>query len=103
MSALLSTEILTRQEFLTQLTEHNLIIPSGEPGLVGRGMEFERVRTAVDSLITGVSNLDSPETPRFPPRCQALVPQTGYTGNQARRTLGLYTCYITFRVLRIVA
>ena len=34
-------------------------------------MEFERVRTAVDSLITGVSAPDSPETPRFPP----LIPR----------------------------
>jgi seryl-tRNA synthetase len=71
MSTLVNTELLTRQEFLQQLTEHNLIIPSGEPGLVGRGMEFERVRTALDSLITGVSALDSPETPRFPP----LIPR----------------------------
>jgi seryl-tRNA synthetase len=34
-------------------------------------MEFERVRTAVDSLITRVSAADAPETPRFPP----LIPK----------------------------
>lgn len=71
MSALVETEILTRQEFLAQLIEHKLFIPSGEPGIFGRGAEFERVRTAVDLLITSLSAPDSPETPRFPP----LIPR----------------------------
>jgi seryl-tRNA synthetase len=34
-------------------------------------MEFEQVRTAVDSLITSISAPDCPETPRFPP----LIPR----------------------------
>ncbi len=71
MSVLLESQISTRQEFLAQLIENSLIIPSGEPGLFGRGMEFERVRTAVDYLITSLSAQDSPETPRFPP----LIPR----------------------------
>lgn len=71
MSALVETELLSRQEFLAQLIEHKLFIPSGEPGVFGRGAEFERVRTAVDVLITSLSAPDSPETPRFPP----LIPR----------------------------
>ena len=59
------------RNFLSQLVERKLFLPSGEPGVFGRGMEFERVRTAVDSLITSVSAPDSPETPRFPP----LIPK----------------------------
>ncbi|HEX4165885.1 MAG TPA: amino acid--[acyl-carrier-protein] ligase [Bryobacteraceae bacterium] len=63
--------ILSEQEFLSQLLDERYFLPSGEPGIYGRGMEFERVRTAVDSLITSVSVLDHPETPRFPP----LIPR----------------------------
>lgn len=72
MNTLLETELDTQQEFLAQLVNHKHLIPSGERGLYGRGMEFERVRTAVDSLITSVSEPDSPETPRFPP----LIPKS---------------------------
>jgi seryl-tRNA synthetase len=69
MSALLQTEteILTRQAFLAQLVEHNLFIPSGEPGVFGRGADFERVWTSVNSLVTRFSVPDSPESLSFPP------------------------------------
>lgn len=67
MSTLIETEVNTQQKFLAELVVHKLFIPSGEPGVFGRGMEFERVRTGVDSLITSMSAPDSPETPRFPP------------------------------------
>lgn len=71
MSTLIETELYTQQEFLSQLVDHRLVIPSGEQGVYGRGMAFERVRTAVDSLITRMSSPDRPETPRFPP----LIPR----------------------------
>lgn len=72
MSAIvLETELQTQQEFLSELIEHKHLIPSGEPGLFGRGRDFERVRTAVDSLISSISAPDLPETPRFPP----LIPK----------------------------
>jgi len=71
MSTLIETELYTQQEFLSQLVDHRLLIPSGEQGVYGRGMAFERVRTAVDSLITRMSSPDRPETPRFPP----LIPR----------------------------
>jgi seryl-tRNA synthetase len=60
-----------QQEFLSQLIDQKHFLPSGEPGIYGRGMEFERVRNAVDSMITSISAPDCPETPRFPP----LIPK----------------------------
>jgi seryl-tRNA synthetase len=67
MNTVVALERETQQEFLSQLIDCKLFIPSGEPGVYGRGMEFERVRTAVDCLITSISAPDCPETPRFPP------------------------------------
>ncbi len=55
------------QDFLTELIEKEHFLPSGEPGIYGRGTEFEKVRLAIDSLITSISSEDRPETPRFPP------------------------------------
>lgn len=67
MNTTFATELETQQEFLAQLIDSRHLVPSGEPGVYGRGMEFERVRTAIDSLITSISSPDCPETPRFPP------------------------------------
>lgn len=71
MSSLATIGTDCEQDFLSQLIEQKHLIPSGEPGIYGRGMDFERVRTAVDSLITSISAADRPETPRFPP----LIPK----------------------------
>lgn len=67
MNTAIASELRTQQEFLSQLIDYKHLLPSGETGVYGRGMEFERVRTAVDSLITSISAPDCPETPRFPP------------------------------------
>jgi len=56
-----------QQQFLHELIEHGHFFPSGEPGIYGRGVEFERVRTAFDDLITRVGAGDQPERPRFSP------------------------------------
>jgi seryl-tRNA synthetase len=56
-----------QQEFLHELIAHGHFLPSGEPGIYGRGMAFERVRTGLDDLITRVGAADQPERPRFPP------------------------------------
>jgi seryl-tRNA synthetase len=55
------------REFLDELIHHGHFLPSGEPGVYGRGMTFEDVRNRFDNLVTSVSTADSPETPRFPP------------------------------------
>ena len=60
-----------QQEFLGKLLSGGHLLPSGEPGLYGRGMLFERARAAFDDLVTRTSAQDQPETPRFPP----LIPK----------------------------
>ncbi len=57
----------TETQFLDDLLSHRHFIPSGEPGIYGRGMVFENVRTAFDALVTRVCTPDNAETPRFPP------------------------------------
>ena len=55
------------QMFLDELVRHGHFLPSGEPGVYGRGMVFEDVRNRFDALVTRVCAPDQPETPRFPP------------------------------------
>lgn len=57
--------------FLSELVDAGMLIDSGVPGLVGRGEDFERVRAAVDALITCASAPDEPERMAFPP----LIPR----------------------------
>lgn len=61
----------TQPEFFEDLVCGGHLLPSGEPGLYGRGMLFEQVRTAFDDLVTRTGVQDQPETPRFPP----LIPK----------------------------
>jgi seryl-tRNA synthetase len=56
-----------QRAFRDELIEHGLYIPSGVPGLYGRGATFEEIRTAVDGAITAAARNDAPETMRFPP------------------------------------
>jgi seryl-tRNA synthetase len=54
-------------EFLDELTDNGLLIPSGVPGVYGRGQLFEDVRMAFDDLVTRSGAADGPERLRFPP------------------------------------
>jgi seryl-tRNA synthetase len=54
-------------EYLDELTEAGLLIPSGVPGVYGRGQLFEDVRLAFDDLVTRVGATDGAERLRFPP------------------------------------
>src|SRR5260221_4137547 len=58
-------------QFLQDLIAGGLFLPSGEPGVYGRGMMFEDGRTRFDQLVTRICAPDHPETPRFPP----LIPR----------------------------
>src|SRR3954447_17919761 len=53
--------------FLDELSANGLLIPSGVPGVYGRGQLFEDVRLAFDDLVTRVGAADGPERLRFPP------------------------------------
>ena len=56
-----------QQAFLGALVEHGLLIPSGVPGVYGRGSDFEAVRAGADALVTRESTGDGAEQLRFPP------------------------------------
>jgi seryl-tRNA synthetase len=53
--------------FLDDLIQAGHLIPSGEPGIYGRGETFQKVFTALDDLVTRTGAEDRPERPRFPP------------------------------------
>ncbi|MGZ4334457.1 MAG: amino acid--[acyl-carrier-protein] ligase [Gaiellaceae bacterium] len=53
--------------FLADLIAHGLLIPSGVPGAYGRGGGFERVRLAVEGLITRRTINVDVERMAFPP------------------------------------
>jgi seryl-tRNA synthetase len=54
-------------EYLDELVTAGLLVPSGVPGVYGRGSMFEDVRTRFDDLCTRAFAGDEPETLRFPP------------------------------------
>lgn len=56
----------TQTEFLQDLISFGHLVPTGEPGLFGRGGMFEEVRNRFDALVTGFGAVDRPETMRFP-------------------------------------
>lgn len=53
--------------FLEELVEAGLLIPSGVPGVHGRGAAFEEVRLRFADLVSRVSAPDGAESLRFPP------------------------------------
>lgn len=63
--------LTTEAQYLDDLISHGHFLPSGEPGIYGRGMIFEEVRTRFDALVSRICAPDHPETPRFPP----LIPR----------------------------
>ena len=75
----IATGTLEQQSFHAELVAAGLIIPSGEPGVYGRGMTFEAVRNGVDAFISRVGAADEPERPRFPPVIpKSILERVGY-------------------------
>jgi seryl-tRNA synthetase len=67
--------------FLEELVSCGHFLPSGEPGVYGRGMVFEDVRTRFDALVSRVCASDHAETPRFPPLIpRRTLEKAGYLG-----------------------
>src|SRR4051812_4249135 len=80
MSAAVGTT--SQHQFLQELIYHGHYLPSGEPGVYGRGRVFEDVRTRLDNLITRIAAVDKPETPRFPPLIpKRILEKVGYLGS----------------------
>lgn len=65
--------------FMAGLVEHGHLIPSGVPGLHGRGPMFEDVRTRFDALVSRAAAPDSAEQLRFPPMIpKRVLEDVGY-------------------------
>jgi seryl-tRNA synthetase len=56
-----------RTTLLDALVERGLLLPTGVPGVYGRGAEFEAVLLAFDALVTRETERDAAEVVRFPP------------------------------------
>jgi len=56
-----------QQSYLFELVAYGHFLPSGEPGLYGRGAEFERVRNGFDALVSSIAAPDNAQLLRFPP------------------------------------
>jgi seryl-tRNA synthetase len=55
------------REYFDALVANRLLVPSGVPGVYGRGTDFERVIERFDALVTRAGADRSPEVLRFPP------------------------------------
>ena len=55
------------REFLGELVGHRHLIPTGVPGVYGRGGDFERVIERFDALVSREGAALAPEIMRFPP------------------------------------
>jgi seryl-tRNA synthetase len=65
--------------FLSELIGRGLLIESGVAGVYGRGEQFERVRAALDALLTRAAFVDSPQRMAFPPLLpRRQLEQIGY-------------------------
>src|SRR5919112_564974 len=54
-------------ELLDALVAHGHLIPSGVPGVYGRGSDFEDVRMRFDAYVSRSAAEEAPEVLRFPP------------------------------------
>src|SRR5579872_4136368 len=57
----------TEQEFLHELAAHGHFVPSGEPGIYGRGAAFEDVLNGIEGMVTRLGQSEQPRRLRFPP------------------------------------
>ena len=66
-------------EFRDELIQAGLLIPSGVPGVFGRGHVFEDILERFDALITEAGKADDAEKVRFPPALsRADFQQSGF-------------------------
>jgi seryl-tRNA synthetase len=66
-------------DLLDALVAAGHLIPSGVPGLYGRGQVFESIRGAFEALIARAADPEQPERPRFPPLLpRRLLERNGY-------------------------
>jgi seryl-tRNA synthetase len=67
---------------LDALVDHGHLIPSGVPGVYGRGATFEDIRGAFDDHVTRAAAAEAPEVLRFPPVLpRRQLEDAGYLSN----------------------
>jgi len=54
-------------EVLRRMVDAGLLIPTGAPGVFGRGSDFEDVRVRFEALVESIGKNDGAEALRFPP------------------------------------
>src|SRR5580704_169335 len=78
----IAAPVASEAQFLQDLVFHGHFLPSGVPGIYGRGSAFEDVRTHFDALVTRICAADRAETPRFPPLIpRRTLEKAGYLGS----------------------
>src|SRR3569833_3057058 len=71
--------------YTEELIAHGHFIPSGEPGIYGRGVIFEQVRNGFSALVSRIAAPDRSEAPRFPPVIpRRTLEKAGYLGSFPR-------------------
>jgi seryl-tRNA synthetase len=60
-------EAIPEKKLLAALVRHGLLVPTGVPGVLGRGRVFEEVIERFDRLVSAASTADGAELLRFPP------------------------------------
>jgi seryl-tRNA synthetase len=69
-------------QLLDDLVAAGHLIPSGVPGVYGRGSDFEDVRTRFDAYVSRAAAPEAPEVLRFPPVLpRTQLERTGYLKN----------------------
>ncbi|HEU5022298.1 MAG TPA: amino acid--[acyl-carrier-protein] ligase [Bryobacteraceae bacterium] len=82
MTTMSAVQPTAQAKYIEDLIAHGHFIPSGEPGIYGRGMIFEQVRNGFSALVSRVSTPDRAETPRFPPVIpRRTLEKAGYLGS----------------------
>jgi seryl-tRNA synthetase len=75
---------VAQRAFLDELTARELLIPSGVPGVYGRGEAFEAIRRALDALVDEryLDDVVPVERPAFPPLLpRKSLERIGYLAN----------------------
>ena len=67
MTTISAAQPTTEAQYIEDLIARGHFIPSGEPGIYGRGVIFEQVRNGFCALVSRIAAPVRSDAPRFPP------------------------------------
>jgi seryl-tRNA synthetase len=70
-------------ELLQGMIKNRLLVPTGVPGVYGRGFHFEDVIERFDDLVTAAGRDDKPERLRFPP----VIPRAAFEKSEYLKSM----------------